>query len=739
MLPSVLPNETDHVPVLADEVLANLAPRPGETIVDGTFGAGGHAGLLTAQLRGDGKLIAIDRDPTVAPYFERLRRSTAAKARLLHGEFSQVLEQLASNGVQADVILLDLGVSSMQLDRPDRGFSYAVDAPLDMRMDPSGGLTASDVVNESGDQELADIFHRYGEERYARQISRAIVGGGQQRFAHRRPRRDDQASIPAPPAGEGHPAKRVFQALRIEVNDELAPRARTAPRSRCCAGRPGRGHLLPLARGPDRQALPSLTGARLHVPARLPDLRVWRAADRARDAQAGDPPLRCRGRTQPAFAVGAPPRGGEALVAPPAHAATVVAPSRTRPRTKPVSRPKTRARRRARSRGAILWIAVSASCLRGRLRQLLVLQMNLAVDKATQERTQLRATTRSCSRTVSGARLAEIRRRLAAWTGSCPPIRPRSATSTSPPRHGGLAREAGEPPHPAAARPVHARVRRAARARLLDPGRAGSPPSEARSGPAPEADHDARGSRHDLRPKRHPARDRRPDDDRLRRPTADRERERARNRRSQGVWGRLELALPGAPEQEEPVRLREALCRSGAGCGISEEGFFGSLVIPGREARVSAGWRRFAVDRLCRGRQPRSRRAGVRVQPQARRPFRQADRRARCDRAGDQRDQLVARAGGRRRLHHDRPHDPGERRASAAGDGVEVGRAIGNSRSCSTDDWRGARDGASSGVQRQRHGERRSGTDTKSRRHRHLRARLDVQARHGHGRALRRS
>jgi 16S rRNA (cytosine1402-N4)-methyltransferase len=232
MLPSVLPTETDHVPVLADEVLAHLDPHAGETIVDCTFGAGGHAGLLTARLRGDGKLIAIDRDPTVAPYFERLRRSTAAKVRLLHGEFSQVLAQLASNGVQADVILLDLGVSSMQLDRPDRGFSYVVDAPLDMRMDPSAELTARDIVNETDEGELAAIFHRYGEERYARQIARAIVRRrGKQPFE----RTGDlvetiKQAIPAPARfGEGHPAKRVFQALRIEVNDELGSLERALP------------------------------------------------------------------------------------------------------------------------------------------------------------------------------------------------------------------------------------------------------------------------------------------------------------------------------------------------------------------------------------------------------------------------------------------------------------------------------------------------------------------------------
>jgi 16S rRNA (cytosine1402-N4)-methyltransferase len=232
MLPSVLPTETDHVPVLADEVLAALAPRPGQTIVDGTFGAGGHSILLAARLRGDGKLIAIDRDPTVAPYFERLRRSTPVKVRLLHGEFSQVLEQLASNGVQADAVLLDLGVSSMQLDRPERGFSYAADAALDMRMDPSAELTARDVVNETPESELAEIFRRYGEERYAKQIARAIV---KRRSKQPFERTGDlvevvKQAIPAPARfGEGHPAKRVFQALRIEVNNELGSLERALP------------------------------------------------------------------------------------------------------------------------------------------------------------------------------------------------------------------------------------------------------------------------------------------------------------------------------------------------------------------------------------------------------------------------------------------------------------------------------------------------------------------------------
>src|SRR3954451_24342062 len=108
MLPSVLPTEFDHVPVLAEEVVSLLAPRPGETVVDGTFRAGGHASLPAGKLRGNGKLVAIDRDPTVAPFFERYRRETAVKARLHHGSFSTVLRPLAENGVGADVILVDL-------------------------------------------------------------------------------------------------------------------------------------------------------------------------------------------------------------------------------------------------------------------------------------------------------------------------------------------------------------------------------------------------------------------------------------------------------------------------------------------------------------------------------------------------------------------------------------------------------------------------------------------------------
>jgi 16S rRNA (cytosine1402-N4)-methyltransferase len=226
MLPNVLHRSaSDHVSVLAEEVRELLHVQPGETVVDCTFGAGGHSRLLAADLHGDGRLIAIDRDPSARTYFDRFKaRSGGVQARFLRGEFSLVLNQLAANDVSADAILLDLGVSSMQLDRPERGFSYAADAPLDMRMDSAAELSARDLVNDADERELASIFKRYGEERYARQIARAIVRRRAERPFERTTDLADviKHAIPTPARfGDGHPARRVFQALRIAVNDEL--------------------------------------------------------------------------------------------------------------------------------------------------------------------------------------------------------------------------------------------------------------------------------------------------------------------------------------------------------------------------------------------------------------------------------------------------------------------------------------------------------------------------------------
>jgi 16S rRNA (cytosine1402-N4)-methyltransferase len=226
MLPNVQRTDAaDHVPVLAEEVRELLDVQPGETIVDATFGAGGHSRLLAADLQGSGKLVAIDRDPSVKPYFDRVKAAArGVQTRFLRGDYGVVLTQLAANDVRADAVLLDLGLSSMQIDRPERGFSYATDAPLDMRMDPSDEPSAAGVLATYDERELETIFRRYGDERYARQIARGVVRRRDESPIERTGQLVDvvRASIPAPARfGEGHPAKRVFQALRIEVNHEL--------------------------------------------------------------------------------------------------------------------------------------------------------------------------------------------------------------------------------------------------------------------------------------------------------------------------------------------------------------------------------------------------------------------------------------------------------------------------------------------------------------------------------------
>jgi 16S rRNA (cytosine1402-N4)-methyltransferase len=213
----------EHVPVLASEVAELLDLQPGDTVVDGTFGAGGHAALLEPQLRGRGCYIAIDRDPEAERHFKRFAAGASADTRFIHGNFALVLRNLAATG-RADALVLDLGISSMQIDRPERGFSYAADAPLDMRMDPTGDLTAAEIVNEWDEREISQILRGYGEERFSRQIARAIVRRrAREPFARTGDLVDViKAAIPTPSRfGQGHPAKRSFQALRIAVNDEL--------------------------------------------------------------------------------------------------------------------------------------------------------------------------------------------------------------------------------------------------------------------------------------------------------------------------------------------------------------------------------------------------------------------------------------------------------------------------------------------------------------------------------------
>ncbi|MFA5801929.1 MAG: 16S rRNA (cytosine(1402)-N(4))-methyltransferase RsmH [Thermoleophilia bacterium] len=213
-----------HVPVLASELVDLLEPQPDDTIIDCTFGAGGHARKISGGLGKSALFIGIDRDPVARRYFDLYSQYQPFRCRFQQGNFADALEQLDEKDFEADLIYMDLGVSSMQLDRPERGFSYSYNAPLDMRMDPDNRSTARDLVNELPYKELAYIFKTYGEERYARQIAKRICNERETKPFESTLQLVDviKAAIPTPARfGAGHPARRVFQALRIAVNDEL--------------------------------------------------------------------------------------------------------------------------------------------------------------------------------------------------------------------------------------------------------------------------------------------------------------------------------------------------------------------------------------------------------------------------------------------------------------------------------------------------------------------------------------
>ncbi len=208
-----------HQPVLYHEIIHALQPKNEGHYVDGTLGAGGHARGILEACAPDGRLLGMDVDPqalalareTLAPYGER--------ARLIQASYDSLAEILRAFGWAAvDGILLDLGLSSMQLDTPERGFSFQQDAPLDMRFDPASLTTAADLVNTLSQEELADLIYRYGEERASRRIAQAIVKARPLRTT-----RQLATVIEAvlPHKGRIHPATQTFQALRIAVNQEL--------------------------------------------------------------------------------------------------------------------------------------------------------------------------------------------------------------------------------------------------------------------------------------------------------------------------------------------------------------------------------------------------------------------------------------------------------------------------------------------------------------------------------------
>lgn len=211
-----------HTPVLLEPTIRLLQPRPGGRYIDGTLGAGGHAAALLTASGPDGRLLGLDQDPTAL----QLARATLAafgdRAVLVHANFRTLHAAATANGFTAvDGILLDLGLSSMQLDTSTRGFAFSQDAPLDMRMDPAAPTSAAELVNGLSERELADLIYEYGEEKASRRIARAIIAA--------RPIETTGALaqiVARAAGGKGHwrihPATRTFQALRIAVNDELA-------------------------------------------------------------------------------------------------------------------------------------------------------------------------------------------------------------------------------------------------------------------------------------------------------------------------------------------------------------------------------------------------------------------------------------------------------------------------------------------------------------------------------------
>jgi 16S rRNA (cytosine1402-N4)-methyltransferase len=214
---------TLHVPVLLDEVVHWLAPRPGAVIVDGTLGGGGHTRALAERVAPGGRVIALDRDPVAVAAAEEHLRGQPVEA--VHANFCDLPEVLKELGIdRVDGVILDLGVSSDQLADPARGFSFASAGPLDLRFDPTRGEPAFRLVNRLSAEHLADLIFRYGEERYSRRIAQAVVARRQRAPIRTATELAELVRRCVPPSRTGSqidPATRTFQALRIAVNDEL--------------------------------------------------------------------------------------------------------------------------------------------------------------------------------------------------------------------------------------------------------------------------------------------------------------------------------------------------------------------------------------------------------------------------------------------------------------------------------------------------------------------------------------
>ena len=210
-----------HIPVLLDEVMQELDPNPGQRFIDATVGAGGHAAAILEATAPDGRVLALDADPAALNIARQRLAPYGHRVRLVKANFEQVARIANShNFIPAHGILLDLGLSSMQLSVVERGFSFQAEGPLDMRYDPSGPYTAADLVNSLPQDELADMLYRFGEERRSRAIARAIVAA---RPLHTTRELADVIirAVGGRRKARIHPATRTFQALRIAVNNEL--------------------------------------------------------------------------------------------------------------------------------------------------------------------------------------------------------------------------------------------------------------------------------------------------------------------------------------------------------------------------------------------------------------------------------------------------------------------------------------------------------------------------------------
>ena len=295
-----------HVPVLLDRVVALVAPpldHPGAVLVDATLGLGGHTEAVLARCP-QARVIGIDRDPhALARSRERLA-AYGERVTFVHAVYDEVADVLADLGLShVDGVLFDLGVSSMQLDVRDRGFSYAEDAPLDMRMDDSTGPTAAEVLNTYPVEELARILREYGEERFARRIADRIVRQRAQQPFDRSERLVELVRDAIPAATRrtgGNPAKRTFQALRIEVNDELSVLRRALPAAIDAIGVGGRVVVMSYHSLEDRLTKQAFTrGSRSDAPPDMPVVPeshqpvlrlVTRGAEKASDAEIAENP-----------------------------------------------------------------------------------------------------------------------------------------------------------------------------------------------------------------------------------------------------------------------------------------------------------------------------------------------------------------------------------------------------------------------------------------------------------------